>query len=213
MTSHRFLLFGASGHARAIDDVLRRQGSGVAAVVAPTGAWPSAEVLRTDANGVRWALEHGTPAVVAIGDNLRRLKLAYELLDAGVGVPPIVAHSATIATDARLEAGCVVMEHAHVGPRVVAGTGCIINTAAVVEHDCVLDDGVHCAPRSVLGGEVRCGLGALVGIGASVLPGVRIGGEVRIGAGAVVLGEVPPQTTVAGVPAREVHARSAADDR
>ena len=43
--------------------------------------------------------------------------------------------------------------------------------------------------------------GALIGIGAIVLKGVRIGSGARIGAGAVVIRDVPPGAEVAGNPA------------
>ncbi|MCL4423252.1 MAG: acyltransferase [Actinobacteria bacterium] len=51
---------------------------------------------------------------------------------------------------------------------------------------------------------VRIGAGSWLGAGAVVLPGSDIGEHVVVAAGAVVLGEVPPRTVVAGVPARVV---------
>jgi UDP-2-acetamido-3-amino-2,3-dideoxy-glucuronate N-acetyltransferase len=45
--------------------------------------------------------------------------------------------------------------------------------------------------------------GASLGSGAVVLGGVRIGARALVGAGAVVTRDVPPDTVVAGVPARE----------
>jgi acetyltransferase-like isoleucine patch superfamily enzyme len=44
--------------------------------------------------------------------------------------------------------------------------------------------------------------GASIGSGAVILAGVTIGERSIVGAGAVVLGDVPPDTIVAGVPAR-----------
>jgi acetyltransferase-like isoleucine patch superfamily enzyme len=44
--------------------------------------------------------------------------------------------------------------------------------------------------------------GASLGSGAVILGGVRIGAGALVGAGAVVSRDVPPATTVAGVPAR-----------
>ena len=43
-----------------------------------------------------------------------------------------------------------------------------------------------------------------IGIGAIVLKGVKIGQGARVEAGAVVTSDVPPQTTVAGNPARRI---------
>ena len=45
-------------------------------------------------------------------------------------------------------------------------------------------------------------VGAFVGAGAVILPGVTIGKHAVVGAGAVVLADVQAGETVAGVPAR-----------
>jgi serine O-acetyltransferase len=50
----------------------------------------------------------------------------------------------------------------------------------------------------------KVGDGVLIGAGAKVLGNIRIGDRSRIAAGSVVLHEVPPCKTVAGVPARIV---------
>ena len=44
----------------------------------------------------------------------------------------------------------------------------------------------------------------LIGAGAKILGNIEIGRCSRVAAGSVVLAEVPPNTTVAGVPARVV---------
>ncbi len=53
-------------------------------------------------------------------------------------------------------------------------------------------------------GEVIVGERALVGAGAVVLPGVEIGADAKVAANSLVTDDVPPETTVAGVPARPV---------
>jgi acetyltransferase-like isoleucine patch superfamily enzyme len=54
---------------------------------------------------------------------------------------------------------------------------------------------------------VRVGLGADVGMNASILPGVHVGAHSIVGAGAVVSRDVPEYAIVAGVPARVVRDR------
>lgn len=51
---------------------------------------------------------------------------------------------------------------------------------------------------------VRIGHRAWIGSGAIILPGVTIGDGAIIGAGSVVTRDVPPDTIVAGVPARHL---------
>jgi len=48
---------------------------------------------------------------------------------------------------------------------------------------------------------------AMLGVGASVIPGVRIGEGAVVGAGSVVLRDVPPGETVAGAPAKPLRKR------
>ena len=50
----------------------------------------------------------------------------------------------------------------------------------------------------------RIGDNVFIGTGAKVLGNIAIGDNVRVGANAVVLDDVPPNVTVAGVPARVV---------
>ena len=50
----------------------------------------------------------------------------------------------------------------------------------------------------------KIGRGVMIGAGAKVLGNIRVGARSRIAAGSVVLMDVPPCKTVAGVPARIV---------
>jgi acetyltransferase-like isoleucine patch superfamily enzyme len=53
-------------------------------------------------------------------------------------------------------------------------------------------------------GEVRVGERALIGAGAVVLPGVDSGADAQVAANSLVVEDVPPGATVAGVPAEPV---------
>jgi acetyltransferase-like isoleucine patch superfamily enzyme len=57
-------------------------------------------------------------------------------------------------------------------------------------------------PERVL--ETRIRRGAFIGVHCVVLPGVTIGERAIVAAGSVVTRDVPPETTVAGVPARPI---------
>lgn len=60
-------------------------------------------------------------------------------------------------------------------------------------------------------GDVVVGERAMIGAGATVLPGVTIGAGARVAANSLVATDVPPRTTVAGVPATVV-SRAVDDD-
>lgn len=53
-------------------------------------------------------------------------------------------------------------------------------------------------------GDVVVGKRAMIGAGAIVLPGVVIGTDAQVAANSLVTEDVPPETTVAGVPAEPV---------
>jgi serine O-acetyltransferase len=86
------------------------------------------------------------------------------------------------------------------------GTGVVIGETAVVE------DGVSILQGVTLGGtgkeagdrHPKIREGVMIGAGARILGNIEIGARAKIGAGSVVLKDVPPGCTAAGVPARIV---------
>jgi maltose O-acetyltransferase len=53
-------------------------------------------------------------------------------------------------------------------------------------------------------GDVVIGDRAMIGAGAVILPGVEIGADAQVAANSLVADDVPPETTVAGIPAEPV---------
>ncbi len=101
-------------------------------------------------------------------------------------------------------------------PAASIGSGILLDhaTSFVVGETAVIEDNVSILHEVTLGGTgnevgarhpiVRSGV--LIGAGAKILGPVEIGQGAKIGAGSVVLRDVPPHTTVAGVPAEIVGA-------
>jgi serine O-acetyltransferase len=86
------------------------------------------------------------------------------------------------------------------------GTGVVIGETAVIGDDVSLLHEVTLGGTGKQTGDrhPKLGDGVLVGAGAKLLGNVEIGEGAKIGAGSVVLHDVPPHTTAAGVPARVV---------
>jgi serine O-acetyltransferase len=86
------------------------------------------------------------------------------------------------------------------------GSGVVIGETAVVGDDVSMLHGVTLGGTGKESGDrhPKVGHGVLIGAGAIILGNIRIGDGSKIAAGSVVLGEVPPHSTVAGVPARVV---------
>lgn len=96
-------------------------------------------------------------------------------------------------------------------PAAHIGCGILLDhaTSFVVGETAIIEDDVSILHEVTLGGTgkdsgdrhpvVRSGV--LLGAGAKILGRVEIGTGAKVGAGSVVLNDVPPHTTVAGVPA------------
>jgi serine O-acetyltransferase len=96
------------------------------------------------------------------------------------------------------------------------GLGVVVHDQAVIGRDCTIGQGVTIGggrggPGTTGIGVPRIGDGVRVGAGAKVLGGVVVGDRAIIGANAVVTKDVPPETVVAGVPARIVRERRPED--
>ena len=99
-------------------------------------------------------------------------------------------------------------------PAAKIGQGIMIDHAhsIVVGETAVVGDNVSMLHSVTLGGtgkedddrHPKIGDGVLIGAGAKVLGNIKVGHCSRIAAGSVVLEEVPPMKTVAGVPAKIV---------
>jgi len=82
------------------------------------------------------------------------------------------------------------------------GMGVVIGETAEVGDDVTLYQGVTLGGTTLDRGKRHptIGNGVVVGGGAKILGNIRIGDNCRIGAGSVVLRDVPPDSTVVGVP-------------
>jgi serine O-acetyltransferase len=100
----------------------------------------------------------------------------------------------------------------HPGARIGKGVFFDHATSIVIGETTVIEDDFSMLHEVTLGGTGKAGgdrhpkirRGVLIGAGAKVLGNVVIGEGAKIGAGSVVLTDVPPHTTVAGVPAKPV---------
>ena len=123
---------------------------------------------------------------------------------------------ASVQMGARLGANCSVGGSAEIGKYATIGEATRIGFGVFIPNRARIGSSVFIGPRAVLCDDRyplanNPGYTALppviedyasIGAGAVILAGVRVGAGAMVGAGAVVTHDVPPNTTVVGVPAR-----------
>ena len=176
-------LYGASGHAKVIIDILRANQIEINGLVDDN---PNVQELLGisvlhQSNGL-------SPFIISLGHTQIRKTIAEQLKTSfGKAIHP----SAIISPNSLIDEGTVVMQGAIVQSCATIGKHCIINTGASVDHECVIEDYVHISPHATLCGNVHVGEGSWVAAGSVVLPGVKIGKWSVIGAGSVVAKDIP----------------------
>ncbi len=207
----RVLILGAGGHAQVVADILlamKRSGQKIEVVgfLDDDPRRRDARILGLPVLGplsARVTIPHDA-VIVGIGDNRVRARIQKALQDEGVSLFAARHPNAVLAPGVQVGPGTVVMAGVVVNTGSHIGAGVILNTGCTVDHHNCIRDFAHIAPGAHLAGGVSVGQGSLVGVGAVVIPGITIGPWAVVGAGAVVVRDVPPQTTVVGVPARPI---------
>lgn len=109
----------------------------------------------------------------------------------------------------RIITGIEIHPAAKIGRRffIDHGDGVVIGETTVIGNDVLIYQQVTLGGTGKESGKRHPTLGnkVIVGAGAKVLGNITIGDNVRIGAGSVVIEDVPPHSTVVGVPGRIVH--------
>lgn len=205
----KLLLWGASGHALVVADIVRLSGhydivgflddftgDGSAAELCGLPVFSGREHLDSlYRDGVRHV-------IIAFGHCSARLKAAEFARSKGYSLATAIHPSAIIASDVVIGEGTVIAAGVVINSAARIGANVIVNTSASIDHETVVADGAHICPGVRLAGRVSVGEGAWIGIGSTVVDRIIIGSGAFIGAGSVVVDNIEPHILAYGVPAK-----------
>lgn len=125
---------------------------------------------------------------------------------------------------ARIEPGSIIRDRVVIGKNAVIMMGAILNIGAVIGENTMIDMNAVVGARAIIGKNCHIGAGAvvagvleppsntpviieddvLIGANAVLLEGVKVEKGAVVAAGSIVTRNVPPDTVVAGIPAKVI---------
>ena len=158
------------------------------------------------------AYKHNDPAARSVAEVLLLYNGLHATVDYRIAHWLHIHHlrflARAISQWSKMWTGIEIHPGAKIGRRLVIdpGTGIVIGETAEIGDDCLLYQNVTLGGTGMTSGKRHPTLGnnVMVGSGAKVLGPFMVGDNARIAANSVVLHEVPPDSTVVGVPGRVV---------
>lgn len=199
------LLVGASGLAR---EVIAAGMTGVAGILDDDTDLHGTLIAGIPVVGaLSEAAERDEQLLICVGPSASRRRIAQRYTELGVEEDRyaiFAARSVRIGASSTVGAGSILLDGVVVTADAGIGRHVVVMPNSTITHDDVLEDCSTLAAGVALGGSVRVGEAAYVGMNACVRQGISIGAHATVGMGAVVLRDVPPHETWAGVPARQL---------
>jgi sugar O-acyltransferase (sialic acid O-acetyltransferase NeuD family) len=185
----RVAIVGAGGYGRVALDVLLATGLGdrVIGFYDDAHAALSGEVrgvpILGDVGMLKSMLSIETlHVVVAITDNVARLRVANSLRALGARFLTTVHPEAYVSAAAVVGDGCVVGAGAIVHPDAAVGSHCYLGPGAVVDRDAEVGAGTWVSAGSVVGPGARVGARVVLGQNSSVGRKAVVEGDAEVGA-------------------------------
>lgn len=130
-------------------------------------------------------------------------RFSHKLYNKGfILVPRLISQFVRFLTGIEIHPGAKIGE----GVFIDHGTGVVIGETAEVGNNVTIYQGVTLGGTGKQKGKRHPTVGnnVVISTGAKVLGNITVGDNARIGAGSVVLRDVPPNTTVVGIPGKIV---------
>jgi sugar O-acyltransferase (sialic acid O-acetyltransferase NeuD family) len=160
--------------------------------------------------GIELAAQQPGSFLVCVGAGSGRRRVVDRLTQLGIGserFATLVDETVALSNNSFIGDGSVILAGTVLTADVIVGRHVVVMPNCTLTHDDIVDDFATLAAGVAVGGVVRIGAAAYVGMNASIRQRVSVGAGATVGMGAVVLEDVPSGQVWAGVPAKELGVR------
>jgi sugar O-acyltransferase (sialic acid O-acetyltransferase NeuD family) len=160
--------------------------------------------------------QYGIEAVYCpLGNNALRVDFLKEAKALGLAAPSFIHPTVIIAPDVEISSeGVYILANTQIMPHVVIDDFVMVSTGSNIIHHTHLCEGAFVSNGVNLGANIWVKELAYIGMGATVMTGVKeVGYDALIGAGATVIRNVPDYAVVAGVPAKVIKYKELIDSK
>lgn len=140
-----------------------------------------------------------------IGNNHLRVKFLKQARSLGYKTPNFIHSSVVISPNVSIGEGVYILLGTHIMPYAKVDDFVMLSMNVNLAHHTHLEEGTFLSTGVNFGANIVAEKYSYVGIGSTIMTGIRTLGEnCLIGAGAVVIKDVPENAVVAGVPAKVI---------
>ncbi|HJO93746.1 MAG TPA: NeuD/PglB/VioB family sugar acetyltransferase [Victivallales bacterium] len=197
-------IWGASGHANFVKNILKLNGWNVIGVVVDSSYSYNNTYnnkLLGDENILDILFKQGIRNfALGFGDcKQREIKSKY-LNKLGFNITTSIHPSASIASNSNIGKGVIIGANVTIDPNVIINNYSIINNNVCICHDSKIGTSVHICPGVSIAGNVNIKNRTWIGIGSIIKERITIGHDSFIGAGSLVIEDIPPMKIAYGSP-------------
>lgn len=204
----KVIVFGASGHARVIADIIAKSGDEIVGFLDDNSEIHgktifNGKIVLGDTSEESVKNYSDCYFIIGIGSNRVRKIISekYNNLKWYTAIHP----NSIIGNDVSINEGTAIMAGTVINTGTVVGRHCIVNTSSSLDHDNVLEDYVHISPGSHLAGTVRVSEGTWICAVVTVINNITIGKNNIVGAGSTVIRNIEEENcTFIGVPVKKL---------
>lgn len=207
--NRQLILVGGGGHCKSVIEICHQLGrtiKGILDLPSLVGSTVGGiEIIGTDDDIPRYV--DTCDFVVTIGyvrSSTLRISLADRIADAGGRLATLISPHATVAHDASIGEGTVVLSGACVNAGARIGANVIINTLSAIEHDVTIGDHCHISTGAMVNGDCTVGARVFIGSNATIINGISIGSDIIVGAGSTVINDITEAGVYVGSPAHNI---------